>query len=484
MNDPRLTKLIDLHLDGALTPEEKVELENLLRGSEAARQQFWRHAGLHHALHEQARVGQESTNPAASKITPFSFPSAAWLRLAAAVAVGLFLGWLLKSPAPQKDLPVVAGSAFVAQVRFADAGLVRDDTRTMPASEVLPVGPLRVGPGVAEIEFFDGARVVVQGPAQLDLLSPAALVLHSGRLSATVPERATGFRVLTPAGEVIDLGTRFGVSVDPAGKVETHVFEGRVDWRGIGGQTARVREREAISVEANRRMQQMAARPDTFPETESVFEALLVNGSFEDGSDVQPLDIPSRPGIWSGDRARVVEATLGITPADGHRMLEFIGTGNDRTPPTQNLTSSEQWQIVDLRKLKQEVVHNEWVAEVSARFNRVRGDERTDTRFSVGLMAFAGDPKDADDAWENRQMEALARVSRSVVTDDDPQTWQAGQCEMTIPREADYLLLHVSAVENMFNDPDHPEFAGHFVDRILFKLRRLPVPALALANNP
>src|SRR5690606_19090519 len=58
----------------------------------------------------------------------------------------------------------------------------------------------------------------------------SAMKLHLpfGRLAAEVPPSAKGFTVVTPTGNAIDLGTRFGVDVPAQGHAEIHVFEGEV----------------------------------------------------------------------------------------------------------------------------------------------------------------------------------------------------------------------------------------------------------------
>jgi hypothetical protein len=50
-----------------------------------------------------------------------------------------------------------------------------------------------------------------------------------------VPPAAKGFTVVTPDGDAVDLGTRFGVDVPAEGDSEIHVFEGEVIATGAGG---------------------------------------------------------------------------------------------------------------------------------------------------------------------------------------------------------------------------------------------------------
>src|SRR5437870_3515837 len=81
--------------------------------------------------------------------------------------------------------------------------------------------------GLAEVRFQCGARVVLQGPAKLALLSGKGARLVHGKLTARVPAAAAGFEILAPQGKVIDLGTEFGVAVSQEGNAEVYVFEGK-----------------------------------------------------------------------------------------------------------------------------------------------------------------------------------------------------------------------------------------------------------------
>ncbi len=83
--------------------------------------------------------------------------------------------------------------------------------------------------GVAEIRFDRGVKVVLQGPACIQVTSAIAMRLKSGKITAEIlrPE-ARGFQVQTPKGKVVDLGTEFGVEVTPVDDVKVHVFKGEV----------------------------------------------------------------------------------------------------------------------------------------------------------------------------------------------------------------------------------------------------------------
>lgn len=93
---------------------------------------------------------------------------------------------------------------------------------------LLSPGTLRLKSGVAQIEFFEGARVVLEGPAELKLVSVDEAYCSRGRLSAHVPSEARGFKIGTPKGMIVDLGTEFGLAID-GNNAQVHVFKGEVE---------------------------------------------------------------------------------------------------------------------------------------------------------------------------------------------------------------------------------------------------------------
>jgi hypothetical protein len=98
----------------------------------------------------------------------------------------------------------------------------------------LEPGWLRLGSGLAQITFYSGARVAIEGPAELRIDSGSSAFCRAGRLAAEVPPEARGFRIGTPRMEVTDLGTTFGVEVTER-RTAVHVFKGLVEYQAAGG---------------------------------------------------------------------------------------------------------------------------------------------------------------------------------------------------------------------------------------------------------
>ena len=59
---------------------------------------------------------------------------------------------------------------------------------------------LRLKSGAILIEFFSGATVVLEGPADFEIISKKKGHLSNGKLNAHVPPQARGFTIKTSAG--------------------------------------------------------------------------------------------------------------------------------------------------------------------------------------------------------------------------------------------------------------------------------------------
>ncbi len=215
-----LRELTDAALDGQLTAEQTARLEHLvLNHPEAAR--FYAAAAHQHAALQWAFADPVLLTP---KPVPTP-PKRWWVRrraaggagLAAAVLVGLW--WALTPARPQ----AVATLSETKACKWESGSLPTE------AGAALVPGRLRLAEGLARLTFASGAEVTVEGPADIELVSPLRMVLHRGQLTAKVPPPAIGFVVDTPGSRVTDLGTEFGVTVRDGATADVQVFAGQVN---------------------------------------------------------------------------------------------------------------------------------------------------------------------------------------------------------------------------------------------------------------
>ena len=123
--------------------------------------------------------------------------------------------------------------------RFVRSVDCRDRTVAPGPGECLKVGQsLHLATGTAEFKFDVGARVLLQGPASLEIQSHNCVRLAAGKLTTEITaKQARGFKVITPSATFVDQGTEFGVEVAPGGSSKVHVFKGlvNVDLSNQGG---------------------------------------------------------------------------------------------------------------------------------------------------------------------------------------------------------------------------------------------------------
>jgi|GEM_PF-5393675 len=126
--------------------------------------------------------------------------------------------------------PSAYGSPPVARLTAA-AGCRWNGLIAPVLNDVLRAGQsLHLASGVVELDFDTGVKVILQGPAAMQFLSPISVRLETGKATAQVKSAtARGFTIITPEATVADQGTEFGVEVSPGGSSKVHVFQGMVD---------------------------------------------------------------------------------------------------------------------------------------------------------------------------------------------------------------------------------------------------------------
>ncbi len=219
-----LEALIHARLEGEITPEEHEQLEAFLRGDWQARRRYLELADLHAKLLREPAVNTgriAAAEKSGRRSRGFGY-AGRFLGVAAAVTAVISSGLLLWPRSERELEAVTSGVAMLGETigaRFGDAGLRAGDT--------LAPGPIRLESGLAQIEFFSGATLLVEGAAEIEVVSAWEVRCLSGRVRVRVPPAAKGFLVNAPDLKLEDLGTEFALNVS-RGASEVHVFEGEV----------------------------------------------------------------------------------------------------------------------------------------------------------------------------------------------------------------------------------------------------------------
>ena len=209
------TKLIDAYLDGSITAPEMQQLNTLLLADAEARREFVEVLNVDSALAAMA-AGWTKDDVPVIRPTKWHTPSPRWISAAASIAV-LLSGWWWQDS--RRTFATVEKAAGV--VEMADGSALRGESHEIRAGSVALI-------------TARGARIVIEAPAEFRFESAQRLHMKRGRLAADVPPAAKGFTVITPTGDAVDLGTRFGVDVPSSGAAEVHVFRGEVITKATG----------------------------------------------------------------------------------------------------------------------------------------------------------------------------------------------------------------------------------------------------------
>ncbi len=244
----RLDSLVAQLREGQLSDAEAAELRHLLQLRPEARRRFAEHMFLAATLKlDYQERSHEQTHARWGAGVRERRGGWAWfaagVALAATILLPMLLLWPSRTPVAMEGAGrfVDQGVAVLAEAidsQWAETGL----RARIGAS--LPQGRLKLEKGWAKIDFYSGASVVLQGGADLELVSPMESILHGGAIRAHVPAHAQGFVVRSGKLKLVDLGTSFGMRVDAEQGTEVHVFEGKVQLHDpvLGGPTATGRE--------------------------------------------------------------------------------------------------------------------------------------------------------------------------------------------------------------------------------------------------
>lgn len=260
-------------IDGELTEQEFRDLERRLETDEALRAQYVRYidveASLAEALDQFAPAAFPETQPprgeTAQPLVSSGFrtepteeqcpgPSAmdragqsrvrTWGLVAVSAACLVMAAFFLWSNGPGPGANGMARSHFaesplrghkhVAIVTHIDGVFSDDQGAPLRPGLRLKPGVLSLASGQLQLEFLNGAQLVLDAPAELHILAVDSATLIAGRAAARVPDSARGFVLNAPDAAIVDLGTEFAVNIDDFGRSEVHVIDGEVEVSLLG----------------------------------------------------------------------------------------------------------------------------------------------------------------------------------------------------------------------------------------------------------
>jgi hypothetical protein len=221
-------ELMEALRDGTIEDAQVARLDQILAEHPEALDHFVDRAWLRSDL--EFKLGRRPAAPA--ELEKLAAPRRrSWkplLGMGAAAAVLLAALLALTAKSRRDDAPNLSYEGCAVLARALDAKWEGPAPAPSPGS-VLPKGRLALSSGSIQVEFFSGARVILEGPADFELVSTNEGYCRHGKLRAFVPPQAEGFTVRSAAIRLVDRGTEFGLRLDRSGDAEVHVFQGRVE---------------------------------------------------------------------------------------------------------------------------------------------------------------------------------------------------------------------------------------------------------------
>jgi len=214
-----LESLIHAKLDGEITPEQHTQLEALLRDDWQARRLYLELADQHARLLQQPAVNTGRLKQPSVMSRTVRWRTSALLASAAAIVLLAFIVW------PRAAVDEEAISNGVAMVSDTlDAAFAETAVRS---GDTIAPGKLTLNQGLAQIEFFSGATVLIEGATHIEVISAWEARCLAGRVRVQVPPAAKGFLMHAPGVKLEDLGTEFALNVTGRDSA-VHVFDGEV----------------------------------------------------------------------------------------------------------------------------------------------------------------------------------------------------------------------------------------------------------------
>ncbi len=282
MKDQELMlKVADLTLhamNGTLSPEQFEQFQELLSHSQAARDCYaeilWTHIGLNSmegisGLQRfdqgllNAMLEDESQAPAIELNTekatevkvatqnPTVKSEPEFLRRIRLVIVAALAAVLMIALSPLY-MPGMAEKEVATLTDSIDSywanmnGAIAKGTRFTDGR-----GVWKLERGMAQIQFDSDVQLVVEAPAEFQILDSDRISLDRGKIYAVVAPKGIGFTVFTDNARITDLGTEFGVEVSEKRDTLLHVIKGRTVLKTDNSAEIEVNKESAKKIDSN-----------------------------------------------------------------------------------------------------------------------------------------------------------------------------------------------------------------------------------------
>jgi len=326
--DSEFQQTVQRYVEGSATADEMAQLNEQLRNDPEARERFIALMNLDSGLSALVAgvTSRESADAAdsRSRVNSVVPPPRRKTPLLAMLTTLLMASVLVMVGAGFWNAP---GETFATVV--SATGVLELSEHAQLTQEWYEIAE-----GTVELQTVRGVRVVIEAPARFRFESAQRFQLSRGRLAADVPETGKKFTVVTPSGEAVDLGTKFGVDVPLQGEAEVHVFQGEVIAQSSqGGYRMNLLDGDAYRLQAgagaSRELRSAAfIRPD---EVASLHAALRAGQPTNSGRALQKLrNDPALIALLDFEGNEQIPGVFNMVQGrwPGSRAPEFMNVGD------------------------------------------------------------------------------------------------------------------------------------------------------------
>ncbi len=351
----KLSPLVIASLNGTITEEEYIELNSIIKDVPGASECYidilWTYVGINSiygisSLKEsssdlesldyiEAMLEEEAMAPAVEmpkeclveeskgnvivlKDYEFKRTYRIFSMIISSVAVLMFLFIAYANIFPVKQTAAVGIVTDQIEVKWSDTSeQLRDQDKLFTNHS-----PYSIDNGLLKINYIQGVDIIIEGPAVFLCKDQNSIRLISGKAYTRVSQGATGFTIITPSCDVIDLGTEFGVNVQKNGNAIVQMYKGKASVVSRSAEqiaeSVILKDKQARLVQKSTgRIYQIQSDPESFIRHIDQETHKIWNG--------EPLALGDVVG--GGDGFGGGESGAGIDPETGRFDIRYVRPG-------------------------------------------------------------------------------------------------------------------------------------------------------------
>lgn len=216
---PEVARLVSRCIGDQGAETDWRELNAMLETDDDVLDYYVTHSGLNATL--GALVEWEAESPTAAKRQRWSWSLAATLAIACSLLLGctlFLLNYFERSASP-----------YVARRVFSTAGDLLASGSPQHETQITPGQRITFSDGTVGFSLNSGVDLVVDGPADLEIVAADYVRLNSGRLIANGQSQSAAITIETPRCLIQDRGGRFGLASLAGQADNVAVFQGQLN---------------------------------------------------------------------------------------------------------------------------------------------------------------------------------------------------------------------------------------------------------------